>query len=757
MAFYSRCKVSLVFVMLLGTLLIFHLPASQGDDEEQIYDINLYMRSGGVLSTEAPSGTVPLSTDNITFALKSALTTTLTVKNSIKIEYWGRASSPRGNATFKFILYEDEKVVANATDTLEGISQSSHTVDLGASNYTFHAGTYIRLSVKVSGGLLWYDAASFGSHLILNCQPIQDISLYTYNSLDEATTHFYPNSWPSREVRIKGSMIDAFGPEDIARVMINITKDGEQIASGAANVTNYTFSFTWNYSDVSPEEGMYDCSAAVEDMQGNTYTASTFFFFLKTGVLLSSPFQATPGVGTARTTAPYNGTVEYEIHVRNVGSEASTINLTKSGRDAEFGELSNENVYVNAGDVSVVYLNVSTVGAEVNATLFINITATVDSESSTLETQTRVSPYGIEMHLKGEDNRSILLGDSEVYEVEVKNSGGLNESVVLNVADLPSGWNAWLDQTSIESLPPGSTVTVKLTVVAPTEISGQSETVSFTLHGRITEENITSRLRLRATAIAPIWLEALDELSISIEPEKTAKVSFSLRNNMDEMVNIDLSWSGGSGFHGTVSFSPSSPLLMSAKSSKVFSFQATPERRTLAAEYTFTITATSRENHSISVSSQVKITVNAYHEITLGAEPTSFSVRPGESKTLSLKVENKGNVQERVTLSVTITGPEGKHNWANMSKDTVVVEAQSNRSVSVSINVPEDAKLGEYTININATTPSDSAVAPAITMLVYQVLSVKIKTALKELYIPLILLLILIVITFVIRRRKQKA
>ncbi len=726
------------------------------------YDIHLYFHGEGSdvhMNTTAPSSLNSPTSGNITFALERALETDLTVygEDSISLSFYASLTLPATSGTLKIEVMDNDVTIGNATTTFttSALAQAV-TVNVFDGDHTFDQGNRIKVRIEVENGALRYGSSLAPSHITISCNPISEITASSYNGEGIHTLLFYPNNWPDTMLVIKGTVTDALGDEDISAINVNISESesGEIVESGPANYTAGNFEFSWDYEAENLTSGQYDYRVIVKDIQGNEYYTTSHFFMAEEGVLVTSTSQAQEGSGPATKSGPYSGSTLYTLNIRNIGFPTSTYELALGSSDSSLGTLlDGDSITVAPGSCGQARLLVNTTGKAPYQTVNISVTASTGSASHTLYTNTFVSPYSIYILLNGDNNQTVLRGESITYEISIYNSGFETATVNLTI-DKPAQWQAVVVPNKIFNLLPSGQKQANVTLTAPETLENRRDTATIKVSGTVAQDTIiTYELEILATATNPIWLDLLDSNIKNVDADKTVTFSFNLYNMLPESSVISLTISGMSSYWQTTML-PANSVLIPAGESMLVTMQLLPSIRVEARTYSPFLTARSGTNTSHVDSVSVRVSVNPSHNVDISSNITDLSLKPGDKISRTFEVQNHGNMDEIVNLNSEVQEGAQTYNWVTFDDDQVTLQLQDKATITITIEVPEDVEIGEYTLYLNASTTTQQISAEPVGMNIYQTTGYLAQKAAKALIAPICLLGILSFVTFKIIRKK---
>ncbi|MCK5561204.1 MAG: SBBP repeat-containing protein [Thermoplasmata archaeon] len=107
------------------------------------------------------------------------------------------------------------------------------------------------------------------------------------------------------------------------------------------------------------------------------------------------------------------------------------------------------------------------------------------------------------------------------------------------------------------------------------------------------------------------------------------------------------------------------------------------------------------------------------HDLSLMSERSYFSAKQGESATINFTINNEGNVKDTFIIEYSASRLQ---NFINVNKSNIQLETGKAGIVGLKIDLPLDFELGEYTINVNATSTGNKSISAEVNV-IFEVLS----------------------------------
>ena len=313
----------------------------------------------------------------------------------------------------------------------------------------------------------------------------------------------------------------------------------------------------------------------------------------------------------------------------------------------------------------------------------------------------------LEVTKVGLSAQDIEAGKRVYYSFMVTNKGNAVDSFDLEViADgIPDNWEASLDNDEVSSLGVDQSINLTdvLVVKAPSDAAAD---VVATIQVKVSsqenssvQKTFTSRSTVLQNYDPKINIEGGD--TKSADPESEVTYNLTIQNDGNGEDEISLSLIGSNSTWGTLGES-SFTLGAGANTSTTLRVTA-PEDTTAQNGYKITIRATS-EDDSTNKNRDVFLNVNQIYEVSVSVSgDTSQSGDPGDQLSYSITIKNKGNSDDTIALSL-----EGDQaSWGSIVEDVDLDQGQST-TVNLTINIDEDATVGDNLITVNGSSEDSS-------------------------------------------------
>jgi len=338
---------------------------------------------------------------------------------------------------------------------------------------------------------------------------------------------------------------------------------------------------------------------------------------------------------------------------------------------------------------------------------FLATSKTDDNEENSLATITltvRVNQLpALEVTKVGDSSQDIEAGKKVSYSFKVTNKGNAVDSFDISVDSdtVPDFWEASVDTTEISSLGVDevSNLTDVLVVKAPLNASADVEATILVKIASQENSSIYKTFTSRSTVLQnydpKITITGGDTKSANPETEVVYNLTIENEGNGEDEISLALT--GSNSTWGTLGVS-SFTLAAGANTTTTLRVTA-PENTPSQNGYKVGIRATS-EDTTTSKSRDVFLNVNQIYDVSVFVTgSTTQSGDPGDQLTYSISIKNKGNGDDTISLAL-----EGnKSAWGSIVEDVDLIQGETV-TVNLTVNIDEDAIVGDNPISINGTS-----------------------------------------------------
>ncbi|UCE36072.1 MAG: hypothetical protein JSW00_10990 [Thermoplasmata archaeon] len=781
--------------------------------------INLYFHSrDNSMNTSAYNYINPDTTGGITFTLQDPLANDFFVEEPsgefpLMLELYLSGSGTitteiRDNSEDGPLVGSDSHTFINAQSNVAINRYIPFESGVG-DNYTFEDGHYIVIVISIAGtGLLHYDYVGHLSYLRFYGRTITDIPFETHNFFGETTELFYPNDidFPMERkiVIMKGAISDVFGKFDgkyidYVQVQIENTQGLNLLRNTTFDRETSEFEYKWYYS-ADQVSGEYTVTTHAFDEQNNEYTVVGIFNMSDYGVVLTSPdMPENVPEGTYKADAvrsvPLKNVTKYTINVYNIGNNPTTMDISTTGESGwnwwlEGNDITTYNgnqkgniTDLDEGATKSITLAVdskdNSIGEQVTIVIKATCAADPQKEYDTLNTITTVvMNYDFEIKfLDGSDSteETVELGDDIEFDFKVTNIGATDDTIWLDVKNLPSGWEEYLefsDGGTPQSqgdrykvvLPKNQHEEFTLTLTAPdlddddifdVEVVGESE-------GSSTQPNmdiVTRKITMSITLTSGLMLELKSAGTKVTDPEKQVDYLFEITNTGTSSADFTVSFTTptpSEGWGDGISLSQTEFNNVGSQQDEAFTLYVEPSSDVIARNYSITVKAIRNQDANVFKDITVYCHVNEVPGLELvepspGTPDLYGEAGAGEDVKYKITIKNTGNVK----LSVQILFPDKPKDWTvkfgNASTWSKDIDPGAEEEVEFSFSVPDDAE-GDETVDITiSVTPSQG---DPILIETHTKVKGSISQTLLTLLVPILLFVVIIVMVIVIYKRR---
>ena len=346
---------------------------------------------------------------------------------------------------------------------------------------------------------------------------------------------------------------------------------------------------------------------------------------------------------------------EASVTARNNGSAVDRLDFTLTGPAASWGSLSKSSASLSPGEQTSLSVSIVVPAGTAAGGYMMRVRGAshadptkYDESIANINVQEELV-YGVVLS-PDSDTQEVSAGDSASFQIRVKNTGTLDDTVDLTVSGDEPSW-ADLNRASV-ALPANGEDTVTLTVTVPVE--SESGRVDFTVKG-------TSRADSSKTSTSQAFVDVTGASTVTygvdvspkvmtrnISPGATASITIGVSNIGTGKDTFDMSKTGDA---ASWAFVQPSSLELEAGASGTVTIDLKVEETAAASTYIVTVRATSRGDSS--QRSEFGLTLN----VQLPEEPprvTSLSATPidaNSKQVITITASVSGTSIARVELS----------------------------------------------------------------------------------------------------------
>jgi uncharacterized membrane protein len=307
--------------------------------------------------------------------------------------------------------------------------------------------------------------------------------------------------------------------------------------------------------------------------------------------------------------------------------------------------------------------------------------------------------YGVETGMTPEEMYKIMYvhpNETKVANITIRNTGGLNDTVHLNLTVNLHDHKGWKVKIEATDFPMAAQETKKLKVTVTGAAEGQAndyiDTSIIAISDGNPRRNSTIAFRTYLTVDERLRIDCNDKVHQTQAGVPTLFTCF-VQNIGDIKINVNITLSGPPEWEVTVD--RSDILNLKPKDGMNFTVTVTPPVTAMADEVgVVQITAKSARNPDVkdTVVTHTVVSPSIYIELT--CPDAEKSVDPGNSTTYQVFVSNVGNLAGTVIIILEIVSGTG--NWqAELDANSIGVAGMETKSVTMTVVAPADAKAGD--------------------------------------------------------------
>lgn len=448
-------------------------------------------------------------------------------------------------------------------------------------------------------------------------------------------------------------------------------------------------------------DGSYDIfvTATSQGDPQETFTAQT------TTVVENPPFYDVVLSAPVQNIGVHPGeTAEYTISVQNNGNTADTIDLTKSGAYSDWGSLSHDYVVLDFGATQDITLTVDVPSDAQEGDYPIDVRGTSQGNSSkyseiTLTTNVIPRIYDVNLYCDI-TSQTARPGEQLVYMITVHNNGNVEDTIDLSLSGPYSSWGTL--STNSVTLVPGYTEDFTLTVDIPSDAQGGDYPIDVkgTSQGDPSQTDEISCISTVEPYIYEVILYA-DHTQHTVRPGQSVDYMITVENAGNTEDTIEMTLSGTYSSWG--SLDQYSVFLYPNDTQDIWLTVEIPSDAE-GGDYVIKVTGTSCGDPFEDYDMDFTTTVEPWvYDVNLSSDIYEKSARPGENLIFNITVENLGDIEDTIDLSMS----GEKSQWGTLSEESVTLGISDSVTITLTMNVPSDAQGGDYEIEVCGTSQGD--------------------------------------------------
>ena len=421
----------------------------------------------------------------------------------------------------------------------------------------------------------------------------------------------------------------------------------------------------------------------------------------------------TPSIGEKNVNP--NENVKFEISVENTGGNTEdSVTISFSGNGVDQWDITPQPSTLTLDINELAYFNLS-VTPDIEATAglkSISIIATSEDGETVTSTSVTVKVNqlpALQVDKVGTSSRDVEAGKRVYYSFDVTNKGNAVDTfnLVVDTSSLPTGWDASLDQDKISNLGVDENITLTdvLVVKAPDDAAAEAETSIIVTISSDYNSSVNSTYTSRTTVLQNYEpkLTIVGEDTMSAKPEEQVNFTIKIVNDGNGEDDISLALIGGNASWGQLG---DSAFTLEAGTSNTTTLRVTPPKDTEAKNGYILIVRATSEDETTTNSRNIFINVNQIYEVSVQVSgDSSKKGDPGDELNYQILVKNKGNGDDTFTLSL-----EGdKADWGSILDEVELTSGEST-TVNLTVNIDDDATVGDNDIIVRGTSEDNPSV-----------------------------------------------
>jgi len=296
--------------------------------------------------------------------------------------------------------------------------------------------------------------------------------------------------------------------------------------------------------------------------------------------------------------------------------------------------------------------------------------------------------------------------DNVAFTVTVKNTGNVLDNYALTVSD-KENWGPKLDNLFVNIAPGDNRPTILRVTIPDNAVPTTEDNIRVTATSQENEnirDNDTCIVRVAFTRGVRVSISPGEN---SAFPGESTTFIVTVTNTGDNSDNYVLTKSDS--LHWELSLADNLMENLAPGRSRTTRLTVSiPENAAINARDNVTVTVTSRENENVTNNATcIAHSTAITRGVRVSISPAEGEGMPGDKLSYTVAVTNAGNIIDNYDLSVSDNA-----RWSpSISEDTIDVPAGENRTVTLSVTVPDNAASGTRdNITVTATSQENGAI-----------------------------------------------
>lgn len=730
----------LVLALLLATFAVMAPVTADGEESRAPYwrPIKLYAQinpTTNTLTTE-PSGHRSRPTNTISFTsveleenlLVQGVNVGVGVNLGLKARI-GVSASLQIDATVQVL--DDGDVIAEKEMTIPSIEtrwdwEMPFIDDIDTYRFTKSHVITLRVTTSRNANI----QTDTNSYLSLRCGDHLHVTVDTYNVDDRKTSTFYPNDLlENRHIFVEGFVENPFGLDDIGGVNISIKRpNGSHVvqdqAAEVGEIMNYTYD--WAYASGLPS-GSYEINVTGRDQQGNEFFLVGSLNMAEYGLLISAEDEE--GGAIFDITTPGTPAI-YTLTILNIGGKSADVTMDEGNAvDQWLTSFSKRTFKLDAGDDTDVTFEVKpSAQLEDGAEAIYTVTATASNDPNVpkakdyLEVETYVvNEVDLLVQPENPDPRTVGVGGTVDHTFTVSNRGTFNTNVDLTRTGVPQEWKAVfvgsrVQDNTIDDLRPQEVVEVTLRVTAPDHGDIKKASVKVRVQSQEYPDEYEERTFVTNLVIGLV-LTPTTPTNVTQDPGDSFSIFFDARNNdptTEHTATFTVEQDTSAWPSSSFTFTPNNAPDIDPDHTVRMGLQVVVPATAVAGTFRFTVKGVVDGNSQVFSTFEFSVRINVHHEVVVRLDPhqPELTITTDEESIIYLYIENRGNVQETVNITVELTSSDVEVRMNDAMTSIIIgmpVAAGAEAQIKIGFKAKDTATHSqEMTVTISVKAASDS-------------------------------------------------
>lgn len=307
-------------------------------------------------------------------------------------------------------------------------------------------------------------------------------------------------------------------------------------------------------------------------------------------------------------------------------------------------------------------------------------------------------------------------GASTTVSFNVANVGSLPDNYTF-VVTRPVGWGGSTPEAF--GLVPDKTRTINISVDAPPGIPPGPQAIKVEVRSRALASIVsTASINFTVPRAVSLAVEIQGErVEVSAGEERSIPLTVRNLGNAEGLVNLTATQSVTTGPSWNVRFNPQQVRVGANGEATSELIVTAPSDIVSGARNLLTVQAT---EGAVQATDSVSIFIDPEFTVDVATGATRIELPPGESRTFTFNVTNRGNTDDSYNLTANVTPLTQASDWTvRLSEEQIAIPHGQNRQVTVTVRAAvaeprEDAVLVLKAVSVGTPTVQDTANVPLV-------------------------------------------